>query len=505
MLFTAYRDQEVDPRLAHLLEHDMATLHFIKIEPLDFESLVDYLCDTLHRSREANRDNVVPLAKAIHKKTQGNAFYIAQLLRTLERKKLIFFNWEQNEWDYNLAEIEQAGLYDSTGLYKDSQLDIGFLVERLKELPRDGQMILKWASFIGDTFSWNTVKDLMLASDPEDSDDGNESVHSNGSSVCSDASNRTARNRILPTIEEPSDDSGTSIQSLHPLIKLSMQSGGDSTQKGIMRRRKPNFNRDTSGSSLSSRSPINGLQAVLQEGYIMPIESDEFKWSHDRISQAAMELANPKTRARIHMKIAQYLLKEKEQDIFLIADHLVKCMELVKSQEVKHPYRQVFIEAGNKARSSGAHSMSYAYYMAAIDLTDTTNAWECDEYVTTLHLYSNAVSLSWVVGEYEKTEDLLEIIFQHVRDPLDRLNAHRIQSKYYFGRQMHVEGRNALHRCLKELGIEHFEFKTTSEELDQEFLVVKKTLLEVGLDQVTKIAFCEDVKLRAIMNVLEEL
>ena len=54
---------------------------------------------------------------------------------------------------------------------------------------------------------------------------------------------------------------------------------------------------------------MSGLQAVLQEGYIMPVSMDEFKWSHDRISQAAAELANPETRNRIHLTIAQHMMK----------------------------------------------------------------------------------------------------------------------------------------------------------------------------------------------------
>ena len=64
------------------------------------------------------------------------------------------------------------------GADRDAELDINFLVNRLKELPLDGQRLLKWASFVGDTFSWNTVKHLMVHSDPESEFSDNDTVMS---------------------------------------------------------------------------------------------------------------------------------------------------------------------------------------------------------------------------------------------------------------------------------------------------------------------------------------
>lgn len=59
--------------------------------------------------------------------------------------------------------------------------------------------------------------------------------------------------------------------------------------------------------------PISGLHAVLQEGYVVQVGTDEFKWSHDRITQAATELIKPKSRQKIHFKIAQHLMQGKKQ------------------------------------------------------------------------------------------------------------------------------------------------------------------------------------------------
>ncbi|KAI9259730.1 hypothetical protein EDC94DRAFT_542589 [Helicostylum pulchrum] len=495
LIFIAYRDQEVTETLDKLLANDYATIRSIKIDALDFDSLVDYISDALHRPLDVDRDSILPLAELVYKKTRGNAFYTSQLLATLEKKKMIFFHWEENEWDYNLADIQQA-IMTNDGADRDAELDISFLVNRLKELPLDGQRLLKWASFVGDTFSWNTVKHLMVHSDPE-------SEFSDTDTVTSESQSNKG------------EDKNMVIESLHPLIKFShntgptggmvsnSQHGGSSSSNandvgGGVGSSSANTSRKT-----TTRDPINGLQAALQEGYILPLESDEFKWSHDRYSQAAMELANPKSREKIHLKIAKYLLTDTAADSFLVSDHLMKCLALVQELEDKSGYRDILIEAGNKARASGAHKMAFGYYKAAISLLDA-DCWK-QEYTMTTNLYSNAVALSWVVGEYDTTEKYLDAIFNNATDPMDRVTAYRIQNKYFFARQMHDEGAESLRKCLFELDIEDFRYNLTRQELDSEYETVIKTINRIGFEALTKIEPCDDPKLKAIMSILEEM
>lgn len=73
--------------------------------------------------------------------------------------------------------------------------------------------------------------------------------------------------------------------------------------------RNTSFGRSTATGSID---PISGLHAVLQEGYVVQVGTDEFKWSHDRITQAATELIKPKSRQKIHFKIAQHLMQGKK-------------------------------------------------------------------------------------------------------------------------------------------------------------------------------------------------
>ncbi|KAI8987483.1 hypothetical protein BDF20DRAFT_850535 [Mycotypha africana] len=528
LIFIAYRDQELTPSLERLLSNELVTFHSIHLDALDFDSVVDYISDALHRPLDVDRDSIVPLADIVYKKTRGNAFYTAQLLATLEKKKLIFFNWEENEWDYNLADIQQV-IMVRDGADNDAELDISFIVNRLRELPLDGQRLLKWASFVGDTFSWNTVKYLMVNSDPE-------SEVSDTDTVASDVTSRTDTSlRLRSHHHRHLEDNLTRYRSssnaandeesvrdrqqhrkeggdggqdtMHPLVKFYGRPANGSISSSSYQQQS---SRGTSKSSSShhTRDPINGLQAALQEGYILPLESDEFRWSHDRYSQAAMELANPKTREKIHLKIARYLLQEETQDSLLIADHLLKCINLIREldQTKNVCFQNILYEAGNKARASGAHKMAYSYYKAAISLSDPQSRWNPENYARTHYLYSNAVSLSWVVGEYEATEEYLRDIFTYTTSPMDRVMAYRIQHKYFFSRQMHDEAAKSLADCLLELGIEDFLFSSSRDAFDAVYNQTVQLLKDLGgIQEIDKIGVCEDAKLKAIMSIIEEM
>ncbi|KAI9487280.1 MAG: hypothetical protein EXX96DRAFT_552526 [Benjaminiella poitrasii] len=503
LIFIAFRDQETTPQLEKLLANEYAVFHNLPIDALDFDSLVDYVSDALHRPLDIDRDSILPLADLVYKKTRGNAFYTSQLLATLEKKKMIFFNWEENEWDYNLSEIQKA-IMSKDGAERDAELDVSFLVNRLKELPIDGQRLLKWASFVGDTFSWNTVKYLMLHSDPESEFSDTDATSSESSSQVGD--------------DDDNSSSGSTYHrgTPHPLIKFSLANNSSSSSvpssttsastitKYSHHHHYHHHKSVARTASRKSHNPINGLQAALQEGYILPLESDEFRWSHDRYSQAAMELANPKSREKIHLKIAKYLMQEENADNFLIADHLLKSMKLICELENKTSYKSILYEAGNKARASGAHKMAFCYYKAAISLLEP-DCWDSEKYSRTHYLYTNAVSLSWVVGEYETTEEYLDAIFQHTTDPMDRVTAYRIQHKYFFSRQMHEEGAQALRKCLEELGIDDFNFHITREELDVDYRRVTCMIEEMGIEEMCKLNTCEDPRLRSIMSIIEEM
>ncbi|KAI7873653.1 hypothetical protein K492DRAFT_223486 [Lichtheimia hyalospora FSU 10163] len=461
LVFLSYRDKELNEKQTGILQNEFANIQLIEVGTLKLDALIDFICDTLHRSRDTDREYVTPLVMAVQRKTNGNAFFTAQLLQMMERKKLIYFNWEFNVWEYDLERIEQGTILETM------EEDVSFMVTRLKELPRHGQQLLKMASFVGDTFSWSTVKALM---EETYSDDG-----SDDEDKCS----------IL------SDESMTATSVFSRKSKSTEATLSTESAEG--RKHKKSYD------------PISGLHAVVQEGYIMQLGADEFKWSHDRISQAAGELVKPNMRCKIHFMVAQHMMKEEDMDIFLIADHLLKCLDLLLSLEDKSPFRKLFINAGNKGRQSGAHDMAFSYYKAAIQLNDSEKEWNDDNYSITIQLYINALGLGFLLGNNEMTENWMQFIFKHAKTPLDRKATYLIQSRYHLSQQKPFQGLDALIACLEDLGNEKFIFEDAEKIMHEELDQLEKATEHMDVDEITDIGLSDDPYVYATAEVMGEL
>lgn len=92
---------------------------------------------------------------------------------------------------------------------------------------------------------------------------------------------------------EDEDERPPSRNTLHPLMKLAHTYDEHPKKKHLSK----------------NRGAISGLQTALQEGLIVPLDKDEFRWSHDRYSQAAMAMVAPSVGEQIHYKIALFYLQ----------------------------------------------------------------------------------------------------------------------------------------------------------------------------------------------------
>ncbi|CDH52356.1 histidine kinase [Lichtheimia corymbifera JMRC:FSU:9682] len=243
----------------------------------------------------------------------------------------------------------------------------------------------------------------------------------------------------------------------------------------------------------------------MQEGYVMQLGADEFKWSHDRITQAAGELVKPDVRCKIHFMIAQHMMKEEDMDVFLVADHLLKCLDLLSSLEDKPSFRELLIDAGNKGRQSGAHDMALSYYKAAIQLSDPEKEWDDDNYPVTLQLYTNTMGLGLLLGDNEVTEKSTEILSKHAKTPLDRKAMYFFKSRYYLSQQKPFEGRDVLLTCLEDLGNEKFTLENAEEAMQEELEKLEKTIENMDIDAIADIGLSDDPYVYATVEILAEL
>ena len=148
LLICAYRDNEVDVghpfRLAVTEVEKEHTVVDIKLVPLDLATVSQLVADTLHTTCEA----AAPLAEHIFTKTEGNPFFIAELLRSLNEERAIFFDSTTGKWAWDLGKVLRSGISGNV---------VEFVVSRLRKLSTPAQQLLQLAACIGNTFDLKTL------------------------------------------------------------------------------------------------------------------------------------------------------------------------------------------------------------------------------------------------------------------------------------------------------------------------------------------------------------
>ncbi|MBI2306159.1 MAG: diguanylate cyclase [Rhodocyclales bacterium] len=143
LVICSYRDNEVD--CAHPLHAALAdigrsgteigTIHLQNLGSDDVRQLIgDALGDA---------PGLQDLARLLYEKTQGNAFFLVQLLNDLHERAAISFDRAKRCWTWQQALIEAAGIADNV---------VELMAERIRSLPAATERALINAACIGDRF-----------------------------------------------------------------------------------------------------------------------------------------------------------------------------------------------------------------------------------------------------------------------------------------------------------------------------------------------------------------
>ncbi|MBN2739027.1 MAG: AAA family ATPase [Spirochaetales bacterium] len=153
LLICAYRDNEVNaghPLLSMIEKWNLNNFggklegHRIVLKPLEKAFVNQLIADTLKCHFEETEN----LSELIFKKTNGNPFFINQVLNTLYKSGTIKFNPKTGKWDWNINEVEKIRISDNV---------IGLIVKNLELLPPEIIDILKHAACIGNRFDMSLL------------------------------------------------------------------------------------------------------------------------------------------------------------------------------------------------------------------------------------------------------------------------------------------------------------------------------------------------------------
>ncbi|BAY46201.1 serine/threonine protein kinase and signal transduction histidine kinase [Scytonema sp. HK-05] len=234
----------------------------------------------------------------------------------------------------------------------------------------------------------------------------------------------------------------------------------------------------------SPQATAADLWTAMEEGLVLPLGDGyklielnvkgladevtvEYKFTHDRIQQAAYSLIPESQKQDVHSQVGRLLLRntspqEQEQKIFTIVNQLNQGRDRLKHQTERDELAQLNLIAGRKAKASVAYQSAFNYLQIGIKLLNSPQFLSSDnkdgswqrQYDLTLTLYLEAAEAACLSDRLEEVEQWTEVILQKAKTLLDKVKAYEIKIQAYYGRQQSSEAMKIGLQALQFLGVE---------------------------------------------------
>jgi len=157
----AYRNNEVSPSHPLMLTLDeiqkSKAIYRLFLKPLDLDAVTQLIADTLRCEPE----QALPIAKLAHRKTEGNPFFVHELLKDMHRQGILRFSHEQGGWEWVAEKADRVDVSENV---------VNLTIERLKALTPETRETLKLAACIGSRFDLETLALAAPESSPRPED-----------------------------------------------------------------------------------------------------------------------------------------------------------------------------------------------------------------------------------------------------------------------------------------------------------------------------------------------
>ncbi|MFB2768286.1 AAA family ATPase [Pelatocladus sp. BLCC-F211] len=149
LIIAAYRDNEVNPTHPLMLTLEEirkfgAVINNIVLQPLEITHVNQLVSDTLRTEQKKSQ----PLAELVFNKTQGNPFFLTQLLKSLYQENLLSFNFTEGSWQWDIELLQDIDITDNV---------VELMVNQIQKLLPTTQNVLKLAACIGDKFTLDVL------------------------------------------------------------------------------------------------------------------------------------------------------------------------------------------------------------------------------------------------------------------------------------------------------------------------------------------------------------
>ncbi|MEG4274279.1 MULTISPECIES: protein kinase domain-containing protein [unclassified Microcoleus] len=393
LIIGAYRDNEVNPThpLIQTLEkirESGANLNNITVQPLAINHVSQLIADTLNESAATRR--IQSFSQLLFSKTQGNPFFLTQLLKTLALENLLHYEASSDKWQWDIEAIQAIGITD---------LNVVELIARnIQKLPEVTQKALKLAACVGNTFNLDVL------------------------AIVNEASELVTGAQLWPALQ------AGLILPLSEAYKIPLVFVESESESVRLQDVKVDYK------FLHDR--------VQQSAYSLIPETDK-KSTHFQIGQLLLQNTTAEERKNNIFALVNQLnfgIETTTEELPLLA-----------TQSDKNLLAELNLIAGQKAKASAAFEAAVNYFNISLGLL-AADSWQSD-YDLTLPIYVETVESEYLNANFEQAEQLLEIVLQEAKTLLDRVKVYEVKIQSYISQYRFSEAIETGLEVLEKLGV----------------------------------------------------
>ncbi|WP_035992721.1 hybrid sensor histidine kinase/response regulator [Leptolyngbya sp. KIOST-1] len=399
LLLGAYRDNEVS--LSHPLLHTLeqiraagAVVHNLVLQPLELPQVNQLVADTLHTDAALAQ----PLAQLVVKKTQGNPFFLTQLLKSLYQDRRLWFDFDRGDWRWDIEVLQRIDMTENV---------VELMVSQIQKLSPRTQQVLKLAACIGSKFALDMLAIVHQASQAETAADLWEALRAEF---------------VVP---------------LDQSYKIPLALGAASPD----------------AASPDAASPDAGPSANL------PLDADGpivYRFLHDRVQQAAYSLIPEAQRRQVHFNIGQLLLQsipeeEHGEHSFALVNQLNYGVGLLTTEAEIYQLAELNRLAGQRAKAAAAYDSALRYLRVGLDLLPA-DSWQ-HQYNLTLALHEAAAEAAYLNGDFDQMETWTALALQAVRSPVHAMKVYEVNIQARMAQVKQLEAVQIGLQALEQLGV----------------------------------------------------
>ncbi|MBD2112170.1 MULTISPECIES: hybrid sensor histidine kinase/response regulator [Cyanophyceae] len=390
LLLGAYRDNEVS--LAHPLMHTLeqiqsagATVRNLVLQPLGLPQVTQLVADTLHNDAASAQF----LAQLIFKKTQGNPFFVTQILKSLHQDGLIWFDFDQGQWCWDGTVLQGIEITENV---------VELMVNQIQKLSAKTQQVLKLAACIGDKFSLDVLAIVNEASQTATAIDLWEALQAEF---------------VVP---------------LTQAYKIPLVMDLDNTpSEGLA---------ELAAENTTAQIAYRFLHDRVQQAAYSLIPESQRRSTHLKIGQLLLQ---------------NIPAAERNDNIFAIANQLNYGVGLLASEAEAYQIAEINWVAGQKAKAAAAYDSALRYLSVGLDLLSATS-WR-QQYDLTLALHNAAVETAYLNGDFDQMEAWAAMVLRQGRSPLDTMTVYEVKIQACMAQIKQLEAVHLGLQALERLGV----------------------------------------------------